>query len=128
MLSTKTKVYSLLTNDSPLIVLVGTTDQITFEFPNEIITTPLIVFYEADQNTPGMVYFDDAPIAARSVFEMHVFTDISQSTTSIVSALDRIMQAALWNQDSSADAPDASVKFNHRVIRYSRVLMPEEIT
>lgn len=127
MMEVKAKVYTSLKNDAALVALLGSTNQIVFYYPNSFTTLPIVCYQELNQSDEDQGYWDNAPHSVESNIQIDVYTVHGTSTTAICKAVDSVMHGLLFNVDFSGDLYEKDEKIQHRVIRYRRSFIAEDL-
>jgi hypothetical protein len=125
MLDVKAWVRGKLEADAALLALLGSADQICFEYPNTFSILPIVTYMEMNQSTAE--YVEDAPITVETYFAIDVWTD-DNGTTAVAMAIDSVMIGLLFDLEYSGDTPEPDTRFRHRVMRYRRQLTAEDLT
>lgn len=124
MIDTATWLYSLLSSDATLVALVGSTDAIVGSYPEQIGTFPLVIFRELDQ--PDILFADNLPQAVKSVYVIDVYVK-NDTTQTIAARIATLLKAKYWACVYNEDSPDPDPIVRHRVMRFTRPLMPGEV-
>ena len=124
MIDVGSKIYSLLSTDSTLISLIGSSDNILSSHPGIITTFPVVIFREENQGDG--VYEDDLPISFDSTIVIDVYIK-DDSPTPIVEAISNIMTINYWSCIYNSDVPDPNTTARHRNVRYARSLIAEDV-
>lgn len=119
MLDVGSYLYSKLSTDSALLALVGSTDNISASYPEEITIFPYVIFRE--ENQPSVEYADNIPRANVSTFIIDIFVK-NDSTTPIAQAIDNLFTPLYWSCVFNSDVPEPSTMTRHRVMHYIRPL------
>lgn len=127
MMEVKAKVYTALKNDSALVTLLGSANQIVFYYPNDFKALPVVCYREDNQTDEDQGYWDNAPHSVESAIQIDIYTAHNTSTTAISKAVDNVMHGLLFNVDFSGDLYEKDEKIQHRVIRYRRSFIAEDL-
>ena len=125
MLDTDVWLRTKLEGDAPLVALLGSTDQIVYDYPNSFEIMPLVTYKELNQ--PHGTFGDDVPTNVESYIEIDVWND-DNGTTDIAKAIDVIMIALFYACEYNAPVPEPDTKLRHRVMRYRRQIDAEDLT
>lgn len=123
MLKTKAYIYDLLSTDTTLLYLVGSSDNIVDAWPETVTLFPLVICQ--DENQDDWEYADNAPKGANVSVRIDVFTKIGgtyPTSTSIGYEVDRIMKSEFFRCNSNGEVADDTEGVRHRVMRYSRAM------
>ena len=124
MLDIDAWVLTKLEGDTTLVSILGSTDQIMYEYPNSFDVLPIVTYKEINQ--PHAQFGDNTLTAVESYFELHVWTD-DTGTTAIAQAIDNIMIGLFYACEYNSPVPEPDTKFRHRVMRYRRQLTAEDL-
>jgi hypothetical protein len=125
MIDTDAWLRTKLEGDAPLVALLGSTDQIVYEYPNRFGAVPIVTYKELNQ--PNGTFSDDAPINVESYVEISVWND-DNGTNEIAIAIDSVMTSLFYACEYNAPVPEPDTKFRHRVMRYRRQICAEDLT
>jgi hypothetical protein len=119
--------YSKLIGDAALAALIGIpADHIVDAFPAEVLTFPLVIYL--DDNQEDMEYADNKATMSRARVTIHIFTKSDMATTtSIAMEIARIFNASYFNCGTNGEVPDPNPDVRHRVMRFSRELFASDI-
>ena len=118
MYNTKAYLYNLLSTDTTILSIVGSTDKIYFYYPEKFETLPVMAYAE-DNNLPTD-WADNAPYSWDSFVTIDVYTAKNVSTTSLAQAVGDLLINNLYGITLFADAPESDTRINHKVIKASR--------
>jgi hypothetical protein len=124
MLDVDAWIRTKLEGDAALVALLGSTDQIMYEYPNTFAVVPIVTYQEFNQ--PHGTFGDDAPTNAESYVGIDIWNN-DNGTTAIAEAIDTIMVGLFYACEYNAPVPEPDTKFRHRVMRYRRQLTAEDL-
>ena len=113
-----------LEGNTPLITLLGSTDQVMYEYPNSFEIVPIVTYKELNQ--PHADFGDDAPVNVESYLEIDIWND-DNGTTAIAQAIDTIMIGIYYACEYNAPVPEPDTTRRHRVMRYRRQVSAEDL-
>ena len=124
MFDTGAFVYTKLSTDSTLLSLVGSTDHIIASYPETITVFPLVIFRELDQH--DVEFCDDLPIGSNSTYVVDVYVK-EDTPTPISIAVCNIFKGIYWACNYNSDVPDPDALVRHRVMHFTRPLLPSDL-
>jgi len=127
MLNTKAWVCGKLKANTALTTLLGGADRIGYMYPNDFTVMPQVCYQELNQSAVDEGYKDNFAISYDTDMQIDVWTANNVSTSSISIAVSSVMEALLFNLDSAIDVPDPDTKLQHKVLRFSRRVIAEEL-
>ena len=126
MLPVKNKIYTMLTGDASLTLLLGGSDNIVSSWPEEILFFPFVIYQ--DENQSDSEFSDNKPTMSRIRYRIDVFTKSdSVTTTEIGLEIARIMGDDFFTCVSNGEVQDNTEGVKHRVMRFGRELFPTDI-
>jgi hypothetical protein len=126
MLPVKNKIYTMLTGDASLTLLLGGSDNIVSSWPEEILFFPVVIYQ--DENQSDSEFSDNKPTMSRIRYRIDVFTKSdSVTTTEIGLEIARIMGDDFFTCVSNGEVQDITEGVKHRVMRFGRELFLADI-
>ena len=123
MLDSKVYVYGLLKNNTALVSALGSNSKIQFQYPNDFNALPIITFTE--ENNRNINFFDNQSFADEISIKIDVWSNTS--TSALSKLVDAVFAPDLWTRGYCADVPEPDAKIFHKVMKYSRVLSPDDL-
>ena len=111
----------LLTENSDLITLLGSTDKIVSSYPQEITTFPLVIF--EDMNSKDVAFSDNLPEGITAQVRIHIFTKTISGypkAETIAELVHSIFRADYWACTMNQETSDVSDNIKHRVMDFTR--------
>lgn len=126
MLATKAWLYGKLSVDSSILSAFGSVDNITDAFPEGIETFPLLIFL--DKNQADMEFADNVPTMSAWAVDVHIFTKLDLSTTTTLAIpVYNLFSSLFFTCSANGEVPDPVDGVRHRVMRFSRELLPSDL-
>jgi len=127
MVNVKTWVYGKLIANTALTTLLGGASKIVYMYPNDFNAMPVLCYQELNQNAVDGGYKDNFAVSYDTDIQIDVWTANNISTSAISIAASSVMEGLLFNLDSAIDVPDPDTKLQHKVLRFSRRVIAEEL-
>ena len=126
MLATKPWIYGKMANDSALIALLGSTDNITDAWPEVFTIFPMVIYTEDNQS--DWEWRDNTPSGSDCRIKIDIFTKLDgPTTTNIGINIARIMGGLSFGCGKNGEVPDQTEGVRHRVMRFNRALVTSNI-
>lgn len=126
MLAIKPWIYGKMSNDSALVALLGTTDNISDSWPELFTHFPMVIYQ--DDNQQDWEWSDNIPLGTSSRIKVDIFTKIDgPTTTAIGMEIARIFRVNLFNCGSNGEVFDPTEGVRHRVMRFNRGIFPGQL-
>ena len=115
-------VYSLLTNSIDLTALVSV-DSISSSYPETVTVFPSVIFLDEQGDAE---FVDNLPESSNASVTVHVFVR-DDSPFAIANIICDLFKSNYWACTPNVDAPDPETAVRHRVMRFTRPLLPGDI-
>lgn len=112
---------TLLTADSTLTTLLGSTDKIVSAYPQEVKTFPLVVY--EDMNSRDVAFSDNLPEGTSAQVRVHVFSKTVKGyakAEEIADVIRSIFRADYWTMTNNQETADVNDNIKHRVLDFTR--------
>lgn len=112
-------IYTLLSGDSTLVNLLGSTDRIFEGYPGKIETVPVLCYME--YNSIDTNAADDKPKGCATQIQLYIFAKESQSVlmTDIVARLNTLMNGAGWFRTYLFSSYEEPLKLRKKILEYT---------
>ena len=111
--------YSLLSNDSELIALIG--NNIVSAYPQEVKTFPLVIF--EDTSSRDTAFCDNLPEGTDATVRIHIFTKTIKDyakAEDIAEIVRRIFRNEYWTCTLNQETSDVQDNVKHRILDFTR--------
>lgn len=125
MLKVKAWVYGKLTGYAPLTTALGSPSKIVEGYPDVFTIMPLVCYQEISQDQNAN--YDNAGKSYESTVQVDVWTALNSSTTDIASIVADLLEGLLFNLDMAGDIPEPGAKLRHKVMRFRRSLVADDL-
>jgi hypothetical protein len=127
VVATKAWLYSLLTNNTALITLIGSASHITDTHPSAIKVFPMVCL--TDDSHTDFEYADNKPTMDAVLFTVDVYTKVDgalPTTWDIASIIISLLVDKFFHC-TQGEVPDPTDGVRHRVLKFSRELLPSDL-
>lgn len=128
MLATKKSYMTFVQADTALVAAFGGKTHIVDSRPVTITTFPLLIL--TDENQSDMEFVDNKPRMSRFTVKADVYTKDDSAyptSTTLGTNVARVFGDQFYTCTANGETPDDTVGVRHRVMRFSRELLPTEI-
>ena len=111
--------YSLLSNDSELVALIG--NNIVSAYPQEVKTFPLVIF--EDTSSRDTAFSDNLPEGTDATVRIHIFTKTIKNyakAEDIAEIVRRIFRNEYWTCTLNQETSDVQDNVKHRILDFTR--------
>lgn len=111
--------YSLLSNDSELVALIG--NNIVSAYPQEVKTFPLVIF--EDTSSRDTEFSDNLPEGTDATVRIHIFTKTIKDyakAEDIAEIVRRIFRNEYWTCTLNQETSDVQDNVKHRILDFTR--------
>lgn len=111
--------YSLLSNDSELVALIG--NNIVSAYPQEVKTFPLVIF--EDTSSRDTEFSDNLPDGTDATVRIHIFTKTIKNyakAEDIAEIVRRIFRNEYWTCTLNQETSDVQDNVKHRILDFTR--------
>lgn len=111
--------YSLLSNDSELVALIG--NNIVSAYPQEVKTFPLVIF--EDTSSRDTEFSDNLPEGTDATVRIHIFTKTIKDyakAEDIAEIVRRIFRDEFWTCTMNQETSDVQDNIKHRILDFTR--------
>ena len=111
----------LLTGNSAVVRLLGSTDKIVASYPNEVTTFPLVIY--EDINSSDVAFSDNLPEGTSATVRIHIFSKLVKNyakVEDIAEVVHSIFRLDHWTMTSNNDTADTEDNIRHRVMDFKR--------
>lgn len=111
--------YSLLSNDSELVALIG--NNIVSAYPQEVKTFPLVIF--EDTSSRDTEFSDNLPEGTDATVRIHIFTKTIKDyakAEDIAEIVRRIFRDEFWTCTLNKETSDVQDNVKHRILDFTR--------
>lgn len=111
--------YSLLSNDSELVALIG--NNIVSAYPQEVKTFPLVIF--EDTSSRDTEFSDNLPEGTDATVRIHIFTKTIKDyakAEDIAEIVRRIFRNEYWTCTLNQETSDVQDNIKHRILDFTR--------
>ena len=111
----------LLTGNSALVSLLGSTDKIVASYPNEVTTFPLVIY--EDINSSDVAFSDNLPEGTSATVRIHIFSKTIKGypkAEEIADVVRSIFRNDYWTMTGNNETPDVEDNIKHRVLDFKR--------
>lgn len=111
--------YSLLSNDSELVALIG--NNIVSAYPQEVKTFPLVIF--EDTASRDTEFSDNLPEGTDATVRIHIFTKTIKDyakAEDIAEIVRRIFRNEYWTCTLNQETSDVQDNIKHRILDFTR--------
>ena len=111
--------YSLLSNDTELVALIG--NNIVSAYPQEVKTFPLVIF--EDTSSRDTEFSDNLPEGTDATVRIHIFTKTIKDyakAEDIAEIVRRIFRNEFWACTLNKETPDVQDNIKHRILDFTR--------
>ncbi len=128
MLLTKAWISTKLSASSSLTTLIGGTSHILDAWPLSVNIFPLLIL--TDENQIDVEYLDNKATGSEANIKIDIFSkaDAGLPTTSAIGVLvASVFSDLLFHCGFNGEVPDPTEGVRHRVMRFSRKLLPSDL-
>jgi hypothetical protein len=128
MVPTKAWLNTLLTGSSALVALLGSVAHIVDTHPSAITLFPMVCL--TDDNHADMEYADNKPLMDSVSIKIDVYTKIDgalPTTTAIAQIIIGLLADKFFSCGQNGEVPDPTDGVRHRVLKFSRELLPSDL-
>ncbi len=122
-MDTKAKAYTLISTDSSLLTLLGGIEHIEEIYPKSFESLPMLTFTETNKRVVS--WFDNMPMQYESTMQFDIWS--YTGTSEIEEAIESLFIGVLYNLDFSQDVPNTDDSIKHRVMRFRRAFVPDDL-
>jgi hypothetical protein len=122
-MDTKAKAYTLISTDNTLLTLLGGLEHIEEIYPKSFESLPMLTYTESNKRVVS--WFDNMPMQYESTMQFDIWS--YTGTSEIEERLEALFAGELYTLDFSQDVPNTDDAIKHRVMRFRRAFVPDDL-